>query len=86
MKKIYLIISSISLALLLSACGGGDAVDSANGSTSISIVMCDTNTTTPLQSGDTIVKDTDNTTLTITDIDQTSKTVCVDAGSAHIVR
>lgn len=83
MKKIYLLISLISLALLLSACGsGGDGIQSVT----ISIVNCDTNTTTPLLSGDTLIKEDDNTTVTIVDVDSVSKTVCVNTGSAHISR
>lgn len=86
MKNIYLIISSIVLALLLSACGGGGGTgDSGSSSTQIQVVDCDTNTTTPLLSGDTLVQETDDTTVTITDTNG-DKEVCVDTGAAHIVR
>ena len=85
MRNIYLIISSISLALLLSACGGGDTADSGSSSTQIPVVHCDTNTTTPIEDGDTLVKETDDTTVTITDTDGDKK-VCTDTGDAHLLR
>lgn len=98
MKKIYTIITISLLALLLSACGSGDAEFSGT-SNSVDVVSCDgtnggtndCNATsseyfTCLQSGDVLVKDIVGTTVTIVDIDQTTKKVCVDTGAAHIVR
>lgn len=86
MKNIYLILSSIGLALLLSACGGGgggSTVDSGDSSTQISVNNCPVYT--DLLVGDTLVKEDDNTTVTIRDTDG-NKDVCVNTGSAHIVR
>ena len=95
MKKIYLLISSISLALLLTACGGGgstdesrkgvsDGNDSNNGDI-VKVVDCSTGEVTSIESGDILLRDTTNTMVTITDTDG-HKTVCVDVGSAHISR
>lgn len=84
MRNIYLIISSLSLALFLSACGSGS--DGTTNPSNVQVVNCDTNTTTTIYTGNTLVKEDNNTTVTITDIDSSSKTVCVNTGSAHIVR
>ena len=110
MKKIYLIISSISLALLLSGCGGGgggtaegdgDIPSSSgdDGSTttdgggttsgdggSIIIQVTDCYTYTILYTGDTLVKETDDTVVTIRDNADDSQDVCVNQGAAHILR
>lgn len=89
MKKIYLIISSISLALLLSACGGGSGgtfegvVDSNNSNNTIQVTICPVYTT--LLSNDTLVSESDDTTVTIRDTDGV-KDVCVNTGAAYILR
>jgi len=92
-KRKYLIISSISLALLLSACGGGSGSTTFEGSGSITIIQCDNSnsaiatndcgdSTTPdyytcLKSNDTLVSENDNTLLEIIDKADGSKKVCI---------
>ena len=85
MKNIYLIISSITLALLLSACGGGGSEGSFNNSeTLITIPSCEIYE--DIITGDTIIQDQNNTSIkTVFNIDGTKK-VCVLTGSAHIIR
>jgi len=88
-NNIKFVITIFSIALFLSACGSGDAEFSGT-STTVSIVDCNSSVDvadySALQSGDVIVKDEDNTSIsTYHDIDG-NKRVCVDNGSAHIVR
>ena len=93
MKKIYLIISTIGLVLILTACGSGGTRDgitdedtiAGDKGNEITVVNCNTNTTTPILEGDTLVSETDDTTVTITDTNG-DKTVCVDTGAAHLLR
>lgn len=85
---------AVSIALFLSACGGEDASFKEE-STTISLVGIDCVTTPTatdidgyetLESGDTIIKDDDNTTISIYhDVDGVKK-VCLVSGSAHILR
>lgn len=96
MKNYIKYISIVSLtALFLSACGGEDGSFKGEGSTTISLVGI-TCVTTPtatdidgyetLESGDTIIKDDDNTSISIYhDVDGLKK-VCLVSGSAHILR
>ena len=98
MKKIYLIISSISLALLLSGCGGGGGTAEGDGRTtsgggtasggggSTNIKVADCYTYTTLYTGDTLVKETDDTIVTIRDNANDTQDVCVNQGAAHILR
>lgn len=88
MKKITLILATALIALLFSACGGGDGegnfeTDSAN---QINIVNCDTNSSTIIKSNDLLVKDDSNTTVKIVDDANGTKTICAVTGSAHLVR
>jgi hypothetical protein len=84
MKKIYLTLSSITLALLLSTCGGGDSSSFENSQTLITIPSCETYE--DIVTGDTVVQDESNTSIkTVFNTDGTKK-VCVLTGSAHIVR
>jgi len=85
MKRINLILSTISLALLLSACGGGGET-SVGGDSSGQIAVSSCPTYTTLNSGDTLVKETNDTTVTIRSVDSTTNEVCVNTGSAHILR
>ncbi len=85
MKTIYLILATITTALLFSACGsGGDTFDT--GEEKVVIVTCDTNTTTLIQPNDLLVKDSANTTVTVTHNSDDTKEICVETGSAHLIR
>jgi len=86
MKKIYLILNSISLALLLSACGTGDMSEDTNTGDNVKVVVTACNTYTIIQSGDTLVKDSDNTSIITVFNSDGLKKVCVQTGSAHILR
>jgi len=89
MKK-YLIYTIIAvIALVFTACGGGDANYSGT-STQVNVVDCNSSTVitdyTTLLSEDVIVKDVDNTTIsTYHDINGT-KRLCILSGSAYILR
>ena len=86
MRNIYLIISTISLALFLSACGGGGGGGtSVGGDSSTWIQITDCEDYVPLLDGDTVVKETDDTSVKIVD-SSGDKTICVVSGAAHIVR
>lgn len=89
MKNIYLIATSIIIALFLSACGEGDSA-SFTGSTSTSsiitipIPMCEDYVN--ILTGDTVVQDETGTTIKTVFNTDGSKKVCVLTGSAHIIR
>lgn len=85
MRNIYLIISSITIALLLSACGGGGGGTSEGGDTlTITIPACETYEL--LYDGDAVIKNEDNTSVkTVFNTDGTKK-ICVLSGSASILR
>ena len=93
MKKYLLIITVLTLSVLLTACGGGggtsdEAIGGISGG-SIVITPCETPHVvanyTLLKSGDTIVKEDDNTTIeTFHNVDG-NKVVCKN-GNAHILR
>lgn len=86
MKNIILILTLIFITISFNACGedsGGDGLTVIAISAQCSSPM---NTYETLLSGDTIVKDEDNTTIsTFLDIDGTT-IVCLVSGSGHIVR
>ena len=84
MKKIVLIISTISLALLFSACGGDGEGNFDTGQQKIDITSCETYTT--IQTNDLLVKDDENTTVKIVHDSNGTKTICVSSGSAHLIR
>jgi len=87
MKKIILIVSSLLIALLFSACGGGDGEGNFDtGEQKIDIVKCDTNTSTVIVTNDLLVKDDSNTTVKIVHDANGTKTICVLTGSAHLIR
>jgi len=91
MKNRYLLITLMSgLVLLLSACSEGEKGTSVGSSdltpiivTQIDITDCETSI--PLLTGDTVVKETDGTSVKIIDL-SSSKTICVLTGAAHILR
>ena len=85
MKTIYIILSSIGLAFLINACGGGGSGDTYVGGGENQISITDCNATVALLDGDTVVKETDNTSVKIIDTSG-NKTICVLTGLAHIVR
>lgn len=85
MRKIYLILTSFTLALFLSACGGGGSDASfSNAEQKITIPNCETYET--IEDGDTVIQDQNSTSIkTVFDQNGTKK-VCVLTGSAHILR
>ena len=90
MKKTVIITIAISLATLFVGCGGGGSDSSFEGTTgTIAVVTCDNNdsaintTWTDLQSGDTVVAETDTELLWK---QTTIKQVCEKIGSAEVVR
>jgi len=85
MKKIILILSSLLIALLFSACGGGDGEGHFDtGEQKITITNCETYVT--IQTNDLLVKDDSNTTVKIVHDSNGTKTICVEIGSAHLIR
>lgn len=83
MKKIYLIIITISLSLFLSACGGGDG---SAGNTDSNIDIPDCEVYVNFLSGDTIIQKVSGTSIkTVFDINGTKK-VCTLTGAAYILR
>lgn len=90
MRNIYLVISSIVLALLLSACGGAGSSDASfdSGNKKIAVIAC--NTTTPvytdIETGDLLGKEVTPTNVTIIHDTNGNKKVCVVSGSAHLLR
>ena len=88
MNKIYLIISLTVISLFLASCGGGDTheIGSTGTNTSTTIVVKNCNEFTTIKSGDTLIKDSNSTIVTIVDNSNGDKKVCVDSGSAHILR
>jgi hypothetical protein len=80
MKKIYLTLTTLSLALLLSACGGSED----NSETLITIPPCETYE--DIVAGDIVVQDDVNTSIKTVFNTDGSKKVCVLTGAAHIVR
>ncbi len=89
MKKIYLILSLISLVLFFSSCGGRsselDEEDIKDGEDTLKIQVSKCDTYTQIQNGDILIKEIDGTVVTIRDIDSLNKAVCVDTGAAHIL-
>jgi len=84
MRNIYLIISSITLALLLSACGGGGTSEGGD-TLKITIPACG-EIYELLYDGDAVIKNEDNTSVkTVFNTDGTKK-ICVLSGSASILR
>lgn len=90
MKKIITCISVIAAISFFTACSGGGDANYGGTSTKVTIVDCNSSLVisdyTTLESGDTIIKDEDNTTVsTYHDIDG-NKTICILSGSAYILR
>ena len=82
MKNIYLIATTITIALFFGACGDSDESPVTN----ITISDCNTSNYTDILAGDTIVQDEDNTSIQTLFNTDSSQKVCVLTGSAHIVR
>lgn len=91
-KRIITVVVFLVISISFSACGGGGGSSSFEGGQTI--IQIDVNCTTPatintyipLQSGDTIVKNDDNSSIEIYhDVDGIKK-VCIVSGSAQIVR
>ena len=96
MRKILIIVLTLTLSFLLNGCGGsGDTTETAN---TVDLVACDSNVTnTPceteglpyvcLYKGDTVIKEESNTLVRILDIDHDdTKRICVIKGAAYILR
>ena len=64
--------------------GGGSSSGTTNNAILVTISNC--NTYTPLQTNDSIIKDSDPTTLQINTYADDSKEVCIVNGNAHILR
>lgn len=85
MKKIY-ITTTILLAMIFAGCGGGGGSGgTAEGSGTSNITITPCATYIPVYTGDTIVKDSDGTSVEVRDTDG-QREICVLSGSAHIVR
>ncbi len=90
MRNILYITILTLITIIFTSCGNSDSTNTTV-QTEISHVIvlitdCYENNPVNLQTDDTIVKDEDGTTITILHKDDDTKTVCVDNGSAHIVR
>ena len=92
MKKIIITLTLIFTSLWFNSCGGGGSGGASVTQIQITVACVTSPTLTDIDayitllSGDTIVKDEDNTTIsTFHDIDGVKK-VCLVSGSAHIVR
>lgn len=93
MKKTYYILT-IAFLLMLNSCGGNNShFESDNGSvalpTNVSIAQCNTDDLsqyTPLQSGDIVSKEQNDTIVTIVHNQDNQKFVCITQGSATITR
>lgn len=93
-SKIKIMIVTLLSTIAFTACGGGDNASFSNSETLIDITIpCET---TPdsndissyitLNSGDVIVKDTNDTKISIYHDVNGTKKVCLTSGSAHIIR
>ena len=77
------------LMLAIAGCGGSDSSFEAGDDKTAIDIECDGNDIADyidLKSGDTIVKEDDNTVISTYHNDEGSKKVCLQSGSAHIVR
>ena len=79
-NTIIKLISTLLIALTLSACGGG-----GGSSSTVAIEVTDCDTYTIIEDGDELVRDEADTEIRILDQDGTKK-VCVVSGSAHLNR
>jgi maltose-binding protein MalE len=87
MKRIYKIITPVSLALFFSACGGENDSHFGNSENKRSIVKCDeTNQYTQIQTNDKLIEEDTNTTVKIIHNPNNTKQVCVQDGSAYLLR
>lgn len=92
-NKYILQIALVSLlAISFTACGGGgDDASFKNSETMIPVdVLCvtpaDISSYIPLQSGDVIAKEDDNTSVSIYHDVNGTKKICLESGTAHIIR
>ena len=89
----YILFSLLSIFIIIgfSACGGSDSNFEGSEGTSIDVVCVDSpsssdiDTYIALSSGDSIVKSTDGTTVSIYHDENGNKKVCLVSGSAYIV-
>ncbi len=93
MRLKVLAITVVSLLFLVGCSGGGGDSSFKDGATIIPIsIICkgatvvDIATYIPLQSGDTLVKDDNNTSVKIYHDVSGIKKVCLESGKAHILR
>jgi len=90
MKILYSLIIALFVSLVFSACGSGDGGFSFIPSSDNEIIKCDAtndipNGYTTLNSGDTIVKSSENTVISIFHDNNNNKKVCVVSGDAYIL-
>ena len=93
MKNIILVIALIVIGINFNACSGGGGGD-ASFSSGQQIIQIDVNCTTvadiatyiSLQSNDAIVKNDNNTSVSIYHDLNGTKKICLVSGSAHILR
>lgn len=84
MKRDCIILTTTTLVLLLSACGGDGKGRFDTGNEKVIVSNCETYIT--IQVDDLLVKDSTNTTIKIVHDANDTKQVCVVSGSAHIIR
>ena len=84
MKRIYIVLSSI-IVLIFTACGDNGDGKFDTGLEKVIVVTCSNGFTT-IDEGDILAKDEDNTVIQIVHDSNNTKKVCVDTGSAHIIK
>lgn len=90
MRRIYKLIMITILGLGFYGCGEDGGSDASFESTGSTIIGCSDTTDIPdgytsLSSGDTIVKDSDDTEVVIYHDSDGNKKICVSTGSAYII-
>lgn len=92
MKRIYILINTISLALLLSACGGGSGSSGDglfdSGNTKISLSLCNnTNSSfTAIEDEDLLKKQSADARVNIVHDSNDNKKICLLSGEAYLIR
>lgn len=89
-KRTYVIITFVAASIGFIACGEGDSHFKNDTQTIPITIACTTpaviDTYITLQSNDVIVKDSSDTSIIIYHDQDNIKKVCLESGSAHIVR
>ena len=84
MKKVYTTIIAF-IMLFITACSDGKGKFDT-GTSKIDIADCNTSSYTTMQDNDLLVEDSDSTLLQIIHDSNGTKKVCIQTGSAHIIR